>query len=163
MMERKHSMNLANELPQKSVDDLLLNVPHHLWTEPERVHVLSHLEKLRYFKEAAVSRDVIEASLDRIRQKIYHADEPMFQQGEVGKYFFVVLTGQAQFFVNTPKGAKVLGVARPGDGFGELAFITGKPRAVGARAATHCHMLLFDEELFLRLFKGVAERKVVEP
>ena len=55
---------------------------------------------------------------------------------------------------------KVLGVAREGDGFGELGFITGKPRAVGARAATHCHLLVFDGELFSHLFSAVPERKV---
>ena len=42
------------------------------------------------------------------------------------------------------QGTKLLGVAREGDGFGELGFITGKPRPVGARAATHCHLLVFD-------------------
>ena len=54
----------------------------------------------------------------------------------------------------------MLGVAREGDGFGELGFITGKPRAVGARAATHCHLLVFDGELFNHLFSSVPERKV---
>ena len=72
-----------------------------------------------------------------------------------------MLTGQVSFVVQTSKGKyKELGIARPGDGFGELAFITGKPRAVGAKARTHCHMLLFEEELFNRFFKGVSERRV---
>ena len=55
---------------------------------------------------------------------------------------------------------KVLGVAQEGDGFGELSFVTGKPRAVGARAATHSHLLTFDSELFGLLFASVPERKV---
>lgn len=58
------------------------------------------------------------------------------------------------------QGTKLLGVAREGDGFGELGFITGKPRPVGARAATHCHLLVFDGELFSLLFSSVPERKV---
>ena len=58
------------------------------------------------------------------------------------------------------QGTRLLGVAREGDGFGELGFITGKPRAVGARAATHCQLLVFDGELFHQLFSSVPERKV---
>ena len=148
-------------MPLKAVDDLMLNVTPDLWTAAERTHVLSHLENLRYFKEASVPREVIEHSMEKIKQKIYVQEETVFNQGDLGKYFYIVLTGQVHFVVQTSKGKnKELGIARPGDGFGELAFITAKPRAVGAKAGTHCHMLLFEEELYNRLFKGVSERRV---
>ena len=152
---------MAQPAQQPLVGELMLNVTPDLWTAAERARVLSHLENMRCFKEASVTREVIAASLEKIKQKIYVQDETLFNQGDFGKHFYIVLSGQVTFVMQMGKGkSKELGIARPGDGFGELAFITAKPRAAGAKARTHCHMLLFDEELFNRLFKGVSERRV---
>ena len=51
----------------------MLNVTPDLWTPAERSYVLSHLENLRYPKEANVTRRD-RASLEKIKQKIFVQD-----------------------------------------------------------------------------------------
>jgi subfamily B ATP-binding cassette protein HlyB/CyaB len=52
-------------------------------------------------------------------------NEAIVREGEVGDAFYILKSGEAR----VEKAGRILKVLRPGDGFGELALLTGAPRA----------------------------------
>ena len=89
----------------KPVGELLMMEAHHrkLWTPSERSRVLSSLEKLRFIREAEVSRDALEGVLDKIKLKSLVMGEFAFRQGDTGREMCIVLSGQMQFCVPANK------------------------------------------------------------
>lgn len=76
-------------------------------------------------KHIPPSRDIFDA-MEPVDK---HAGDLIIQQGEEGDNFYVIDSGEVEFFVNGEK------VATVGDGgsFGELALIYGTPRAATAK------------------------------
>ncbi|EPX61252.1 TrkA-N domain family [Cystobacter fuscus DSM 2262] len=73
------------------------------------------------------------------------AGEPIFKKGDAGETFFVVVSGQVNLL---GEGNKLVEVVKPGGFFGELALLTGEPRATHASAATVCELASVGREDF---------------
>jgi trk system potassium uptake protein TrkA len=63
--------------------------------------------------------------------------EAIFNKGDAGETFYVVVSGQVNLLV---EGGRVLEVVKPGGFFGEIALLTGEPRSTSAQAATPCEL-----------------------
>ncbi|MFH1726130.1 MAG: patatin-like phospholipase family protein [Elusimicrobiota bacterium] len=53
----------------------------------------------------------------------------LFQQGDAGDAFFIITSGHVQLVTERPEGKRVAGYLGRGDTLGELALLTGEPRA----------------------------------
>ncbi|MFY0581765.1 cyclic nucleotide-binding domain-containing protein [Cystobacter fuscus] len=73
------------------------------------------------------------------------AGEPIFKKGDAGETFFVVVSGQVNLL---GEGNKLVEVVKPGGFFGELALLTGEPRATHASAASACELASVGREDF---------------
>ncbi|OJH42236.1 NAD-binding protein [Cystobacter ferrugineus] len=73
------------------------------------------------------------------------AGEPIFKKGDAGETFFVVVSGQVNL---VGEGNKLVEVVKPGGFFGELALLTGEPRATHATAASVCELASVGREDF---------------
>lgn len=73
-----------------------------------------------------------------LRHRRVAAGAVICRQGEPGEQMFFVAEGEVAVATSPPV---LLG---PGDFFGELALITGEPRAVSVRASTEVSLLLLD-------------------
>jgi trk system potassium uptake protein len=73
------------------------------------------------------------------------AGEPIFKKGDAGETFFVVVSGQVNLM---GEGHKLVEVVKPGGFFGEIALLTGEPRATHASAATVCELASVGREDF---------------
>ena len=69
--------------------------------------------------------------LSTILTQRFAAGEWIFHQGDRTDYFYVVVSGTVQ--IVNEREEKVIQIKKADSIFGELGFITGKPRALGAR------------------------------
>lgn len=63
--------------------------------------------------------------------------EAIFKKGDAGETFYVVVSGQVNLLA---EGGRVVEVVKPGGFFGEIALLTGEPRATSATAGTACEL-----------------------
>lgn len=61
--------------------------------------------------------------------------QPLFHEGDDSSHVFACVSGRIRIFVSLPSGQELmLGMKMPGDHFGELTAIDGRPRSAGAVA-----------------------------
>ena len=79
------------------------------------------------------------------------AGSTLVKEGEVGREFFVVLSGE----VSVVAGGKEVAVLGEGEWFGELAIIDPAPRDATVTTLTPCELLVIDGRRFLPLLEEV--------
>lgn len=76
----------------------------------------------------------------------------IFFQGDPGDHFYLVLSGRAKIYKNSPDGKEqILLMAGPGDTFGEAALFAGVGYPANAEAVEPCRLISFSREKFLGL------------
>jgi CRP/FNR family cyclic AMP-dependent transcriptional regulator len=83
----------------------------------------------------------------------YNAGDTVIQEGEPGDSFFVAVSGQAKVV----SGGKTLHRLIPGDHFGEISLLDGRPRSASVVAETPLSLLRLPRASFLRLVKEDAD------
>jgi trk system potassium uptake protein len=73
------------------------------------------------------------------------AGDSIFKKGDAGETFYVVVSGQVSLL---GEGGKLVETVKPGGFFGEIALLTGEPRATHATAATACELASVGREDF---------------
>lgn len=63
--------------------------------------------------------------------------EAIFKKGDAGETFYVVVSGQVNLLA---EGNRIVEVVKPGGFFGEIALLTGEPRATSATAGSACEL-----------------------
>jgi trk system potassium uptake protein TrkA len=71
--------------------------------------------------------------------------ESIFKKGDAGETFYVVVSGQVNLLA---EGGRLVEVVKPGGFFGEIALLTGEPRATSAEAASVCELAAVGREDF---------------
>jgi CRP-like cAMP-binding protein len=73
--------------------------------------------------------------------------EVIIRQGDKGKSVYVIATGSVKVFTTLLSGEQVdLAVLWPSDFFGEMSFLTGRPRSATVEAIEDTNILEIDEE-----------------
>ncbi|HEX9549568.1 MAG TPA: cyclic nucleotide-binding domain-containing protein [Candidatus Limnocylindrales bacterium] len=112
-----------------------------------------------------VGAEGVAALAGRATEVDFPAGHVIARQGEIGTGFFVVVAGS----VRVVRDGKVLASLGPGEFFGELSVLDGRPRnaMVAAETATTClaiaswdfeAVLLANASLTLAILRGVAAR-----
>lgn len=84
----------------------------------------------------------------RIERRKRHA--VIFRQGDPGSGLLAVLKGQVKITAPSATGKEiVLNIINPGEVFGEIALLDGKPRSADAVALTACELLVIDRRDFV--------------
>lgn len=83
----------------------------------------------------------------------YDAGDTVIQEGEPGDSFFVTISGQAKVL----SGGKTLHKLIPGDHFGEISLLDGRPRSASVVAETPLSLLRLPRGSFLRMIKEDAD------
>lgn len=127
---------------------------------PRRAELLAACPLFR-----GVGADGIAALAGRATEVDFPAGHVIARQGEIGTGFFVVVAGSARVV----RDGAVLATLGPGEFFGELSVLDGRPRnaMVVAETATTClaiaswdleAVLLANPALALAILRGVAAR-----
>jgi putative peptide zinc metalloprotease protein len=81
------------------------------------------------------------------------------RQGQEGRSFFVIASGQAEVIVDR----RPAGTLGAGDHFGERALLTDEPRSATVRARTAVSMVEVDRPAFDRILAGAFRRARIRP
>jgi CRP-like cAMP-binding protein len=83
----------------------------------------------------------------------YDDGEVVFNEGEEGKYLYIVLSGMVRIRKEGDLFATVLAECGPGDMFGELAMIDCRPHSAAAVAQGETELALYDRETLIRALR----------
>ncbi len=87
----------------------------------------------------------------------FPAGEVLFREGEPGVEMFVIQTGRVRISKMFPSGERTLAVIGPGEFFGEMAILNGRPRTATATAIEPLHALVIDGRTFEAMVLGNGE------
>lgn len=108
------------------------------------------LEVVPFF--AGVRRQELLPLAAACRPRRYRANEIIFHQGDPGDALHIVQSGQVRISLLSPRGSEiVLALFHPGDFFGELSLVDGRPRSATAVAAAPTVTLTLPRVAFLRV------------
>ncbi|MAQ18868.1 MAG: hypothetical protein CMN30_29235 [Sandaracinus sp.] len=93
----------------------------------------------------------------------------LFRDGDPGESMYVIQQGRVRIFTEVKGEQKQLAILGPGDFFGEMAILNGKPRTASAEVIEDTRMLVIDaktfgsmimsnQEIAVRLIKRLARR-----
>jgi CRP-like cAMP-binding protein len=108
---------------------------------------------------AAFPRDITQIRVARTNAVLamrFAAGDPLVEQGDRGRRFYIVCRGRVEVSRVGPDGAReTLRELGPGDYFGEIALLQGVPRTATVRAVTDVEMLSIAQEDFSALARHV--------
>ncbi len=87
----------------------------------------------------------------------YPAGEVLFREGDPGVEMFVIQSGRVRISKVFPSGERTLAVIGPGEFFGEMAILNGKPRTATATAIEPLNALVIDGRTFEAMVMGNGE------
>ncbi len=78
----------------------------------------------------------------------------VFSQAGPGDALYGVITGKIRISASSPDGREIfLNIMEPGDTFGEIALLDGRPRTATASATTSSELIVITRDHFLRLLE----------
>lgn len=87
----------------------------------------------------------------------FPAGEVLFREGDPGVEMFVIQSGRVRISKVFPSGERTLAVIGPGEFFGEMAILNGKPRTATATAIEALNALVIDGRTFEAMVLGNGE------
>jgi CRP-like cAMP-binding protein len=81
----------------------------------------------------------------------------IFREGDAGNTMFVIRTGRVRISKHVRGGEKTFAVLGPGEFFGEMAILNGKPRTATATAVDDVALLELDADRFESMVSKQAE------
>ncbi len=111
---------------------------------------LSVLRRVPFFAKLQTA-DLKEVyKISRIRE--YGPGEPIFAKAASAEQMFIVLSGRVKIYTpSSSKKRKTFAYLQPGDFFGEMALLEGKPRSASAEASAYTKLLMITKRDFQRL------------
>ena len=94
--------------------------------------------------------------LDRFA-KDYLAGTVLFEEGQPGDYMYVVQEGEVEIRRQVGETERVLAVLPPGEFFGEMAILTGRPRSATAVVKRASRLLVVEAGTFEAMLRGKSE------
>jgi CRP/FNR family transcriptional regulator, cyclic AMP receptor protein len=107
-------------------------------------------------------RGLAPATLDQIARlgtrRTFERDAVIFAQSDPGNALYGVMTGRVRISASSSGGKEVfLNIMEPGDIFGEIALLDGRPRSAAATATATSELFVVTREQFLALLAREAQ------
>lgn len=117
-----------------------------------------HRQKIKFFRSIILFKDLgrwdLARLVNRTMEKTYAPGDVVFQEGHLGRAFFIVVEGSVEVLRRNPSTEVPEAVAKfgPGDFFGEMVLLDELPRSATCRAleTTRLHVLYKDHFDLLR-------------
>jgi CRP-like cAMP-binding protein len=114
---------------------------------------------LKYLKRVPLLRELSDKDLRSIyrisRIREYGPGETIFAKASAANQMFVVLDGRVKIFTRSGgKKRKTFAYLQPGDFFGEMGLLEGKPRSASADAVSFTKLLVIENAAFQKLLLG---------
>ncbi len=123
--------------------------------ESESLTAAQVREKLH---SVALFQGLATADLDRIlgisESVLVEAGEAVFEEGDRGDHFFIIVRGEIELRKRSGTEEKRLAVLRAGQAFGEMALLNQTPRSASAHALVDTYMLSISRASFGQILGG---------
>jgi len=96
----------------------------------------------------------LEEILEISEPVLVEADEYVFEEGDRGDHFYIIVRGEVELRKASGNDMKRLALLRAGQAFGEMALLNQTPRSASAFAVTDTYMLSVSREAFGRILGG---------
>jgi CRP-like cAMP-binding protein len=102
------------------------------------------------------------ATLERIAglgvRRTYATGETIFAQSDPGDGLYGVVTGRVRISASSADGKELfLNIMEPGDTFGEIALLDGRPRTAGASTTAASDLIMIPRDQFMGLLRREPE------
>lgn len=104
----------------------------------------------------AYSRSVVHEPLDRFARD-FEPGTVLFEEGQPGDYMYVVQRGEVEIRRQVGETERVLAVLPPGEFFGEMAILNGRPRSATAVVKTDARLLVIEGKTFEAMLRAKPE------
>lgn len=105
-----------------------------------------------YFPFDRLKEKELQSLFDSGQIKEYSPEEVIFNEGDPGDYFCIILTGSIRISTVIPEvGEESLSILYEGDFFGEMALIDEAPRVAAAISHAPSRLLIVSQKEFNRL------------
>lgn len=84
--------------------------------------------------------------------------EVVFQQGEMGTKFYIILEGQVKVLMQEHSLSRQVGNLKAGSSFGEVALVKDQQRMATVQCISKCYFAVLTKEVFNRLI-GVSQQE----
>ena len=101
-----------------------------------------------------LERVTIERIASLASRRTYKSDSVVFMRGDPGDALYGVVTGRVRISASAPGGKEIsLNVMDPGDAFGEIALLDGRPRTAAATTLAPTELIVIRRDQFLELLQ----------
>ncbi|MBP8810504.1 MAG: Crp/Fnr family transcriptional regulator [Kofleriaceae bacterium] len=87
----------------------------------------------------------------------YPAGEVLFREGDRGQQMFVVQAGSVEIRRRVGDSERIVAVVPPGEFFGEMAILNGRPRSATAIVREPARLLVIESRTFEAMLRGRVE------
>ncbi|MEJ7600494.1 MAG: Crp/Fnr family transcriptional regulator [Kofleriaceae bacterium] len=87
----------------------------------------------------------------------FEAGTVLFEEGQPGDYMYVVQTGEIEIRRQVGETERVLALLPPGEFFGEMAILNGRPRSATAVVKTTSRLLVIEGKTFEAMLRARPE------
>jgi CRP-like cAMP-binding protein len=87
----------------------------------------------------------------------FEAGTVLFEEGQPGDYMYVVQSGEIEIRRQVGETERVLAVLPPGEFFGEMAILNGRPRSATAVVKTNARLLVIEGKTFEAMLRARPE------
>lgn len=141
-------LSLFAGVPDEQLDEIARIV-----SESTSQRIMEALHRVPLFE--GLDEEDLQRIADVSTTQVLEAEELLFEEGEEGDAFYVVLRGGVAMLKRAAGGAQEkLAIARAGDTFGEMALLNQAPRSASAKAVEKSHLLAVSREAFEDLLGG---------
>jgi CRP-like cAMP-binding protein len=98
----------------------------------------------------------VNEALDRFA-KDFTAGTVLFTEGQPGDYMYVVQAGEVEIRRKVGETERVLAILPPGEFFGEMAILNGRPRSATAVTRTSARLLVIEGKTFEAMLRARPE------
>ena len=122
---------------------------HRYLRQQYRIQLLKRIDWL-----STLSLSDLAAIAGQLRVGNYARGDILFQRGDPGDAFYIIVQGWVNAFVTSDEGSMiVLNQFGPGDIFGEMALLDNKPRSAGILALAPLEVLTLSRTAFLTVLR----------
>ncbi|MFC1575630.1 cyclic nucleotide-binding domain-containing protein, partial [Gemmatimonadota bacterium] len=132
-------------------DELLQQIAENVSSATEQ-RVSESLRKVTLFE--GISDEDFGRLQDISEAVSLNAGEVLFEEGDEGDEFYVVMRGAVELYKGRDEVREKLAVARDGGAFGEMALLNDAPRSASALAVQDSHLLAIPRDGFVGLLGG---------
>ncbi|MEX1029577.1 MAG: Crp/Fnr family transcriptional regulator [Paenibacillaceae bacterium] len=113
--------------------------------------MLQLLQKVSLF--SSLTQEQLTVIAQHCARKSFRGDHVLFLEKDNGAEFYIVMAGSVKIYTSSGGEDKILSVFKPGDSFGELSLLDGKPRSASAATLENSVLLTLDKVSFLEVLR----------